>query len=772
MNVEFLQGVKFLDLICEFLIKSSLILAVSLFLVFLLRKKSATIKHFFLSLSLISLLIFPFLSTLTPGWETGWLPSWQSTQDTSFDFDGKDKHKNPLLPLNHQEKTSQASNIQQSHEAEVPPQNKMAVFFIRRDVKIFVGLSLVTIWTAGLIFLLFRIFLGLYGAHRLTRQGKRISGAFWQLLLKRFLDAVSISRKISLISHQTVKVPLTWGVIKPVVILPADAKNWSRDQCSSALFHELSHIKRGDFLVKILARFSCALYWFNPLSWFVFKLMRKEQEKACDELVLKAGVRPSTYAANLLSIQKAGRIQWNPQAAVLGAVGKSYLNERLLAILKQRLKPKEVKMRTKILLSFFIIVAVALIGLARPSQSVASTGAVMSGSDNSVAEIQNLHQPEGIQEEPERKEIEKAEEEKSADEKAEKKDKDETLKDEKPAKVSIWIDKDEKERKIIVTGKPFVFVKKGDSEKGLVLTISGKDVELIKSEEGHWTLKADKVHVINEDEAKVIKLDKDKVFTITIEKGEDGKTIHILQGPEVHLKKGINIAPPYSIGVKIDKGKKKALYIDPLHEAVSLPHVHVFTSICLKSEHEKLKEKLEKVRERLKEIKELEDEAEKEKAQENILKDVEEVLEELSEELEKKTDTIKDLHLKLDKDIELKLKDEFKFAKKIIAYHPIIKIEEDKKIIGFVDREGGHQLIIKDKLDSDNKAEYEEKLKQLKESLPEGYKVESEIDEENNTITIKITSEKKDDKSREEVKKILKEFVDKLKKAEKETSNA
>lgn len=769
--MESLQGAKLLDLIFEFLIKSSLILGISLFLVFLLRKKSATMKHFLLSFSLISLLIFPFLSTFTSGWETSWLPSWQIGRSASLDFGDTEKNEDSVSQLGRKDNTNQAKTIQHPLVAEAAAQNEKSVFLNSKNIKIIGGLSLTAIWTAGLIFLLFRIFLGLYGAHKLTRQGRRISGSFWKLLLKRFLDAVSISRKISLLSHDTVKVPLTWGVIKPVVIMPAEASNWSRDQCSSALFHELSHVKRSDFLVKILARLSCALYWFNPLSWFVFRLMRREQEKACDELVLKAGVKPSTYAANLLSIQRAGQIQWNPQIAVLGAVGKSQLNERLLAILKQRLKPKEVNMRTKILLSFFIIAAVVFIGLARPSQSVASTETVVSSSDTSLTETKKPAQTEGVQEEQEKKEKKKAEKEESEDKKDKKKAVKWVSKDEKPAKVSIWIDKDDKERKIIVTGKPFVTLKKGEYEKGLVLTISGKDVQLIKGDEGHWTLKADKVHVINEDEAKVIKLDKDKVFSITIEKGKNGKTVHIVQSPEVHIKEAIKIHPCPSIEVKFDEGKKKAIYIEPYHKAIVLPHLEVSHLLDQKAERKKLKEKLEKLRERLKEIKELEDEAEKKKAQEIILKDVEETLEELSEELEKKTDTIKDIHLKLGKDLKLKLKDELKLAKKIKAYYPIIKIEGDKKIIGFVDEEGGHKLIIKDKLDSDNKAEYEEKLKQLKESLPEGYKVESEIDEENNTITIKVTSEKKDDKSREEVKKILKEFVGKLKKKEKDTSN-
>ena len=93
-------------------------------------------------------------------------------------------------------------------------------------------------------------------------------------------------------------------------------------------------------MIKILARLSCALYWFNPLSWFAYRWMKKEQEKACDELVLKAGVKPSTYAVNLLTIKKAGHLHWNPPSAVLGAVGKSQLNERLTAILKQQFKPK------------------------------------------------------------------------------------------------------------------------------------------------------------------------------------------------------------------------------------------------------------------------------------------------------------------------------------------------------------------------------------------------------------------------------------------------
>ncbi len=73
--MEFLAEIKGLDLFSEFFIKSSVILTFTFVLVFLFRKKSASLRHFLLSVSLISLLLFPFLSTLTKGWETGLLPS-------------------------------------------------------------------------------------------------------------------------------------------------------------------------------------------------------------------------------------------------------------------------------------------------------------------------------------------------------------------------------------------------------------------------------------------------------------------------------------------------------------------------------------------------------------------------------------------------------------------------------------------------------------------------------------------------------------------------
>jgi hypothetical protein len=477
--------------------------------------------------------------------------------------------------------------------------------------------------------------------------------------------------------------------------------------------------------------------------------MRKEQEKACDELVLKAGVKPSTYAANLLSIQKAGQFQWNPPATVLGAVGKSQLNERLLAVLKQQLKPKEVKMKTKILLSLCVIAAITFIGLARPAQSTASSTAIFSDSDELMTEIQNATQAESSQEKQEKKKKEKEKKKEST---------------EKKAHVSVSVVKDEKEKKIILKGEPIVIIKKECPEKEIVLRVSGKDIELIKGEEGHWTLKAGKLHLINEDEDKVIKLDEDTEFTIVIEKGKGDKKIQIIKAPDIHLKKALSL--PLSCKLQI-KGGKKTLHIAPHVDFCAFPPLGIVSLPHLQTEHKKLREKLEELRDKLKKFKESQAEGEKDEAVEEALKAVEEVLEEMKEELEKKPKEFVDIHIDIKPDLKLKLANKFKHLKTFKNNFIYIQPEIGKKITCVVEKDEGFQIVIKDKLDSENKAKYEKILKKMKESLPEDFEVESKIDEEKNTITFKITTKKKDEKSEKEIKKLAEQIVAELKKIEK-----
>jgi beta-lactamase regulating signal transducer with metallopeptidase domain len=90
--------------------------------------------------------------------------------------------------------------------------------------------------------------------------------------------------------------PLTLGVFQPVVLIPADARDWNLERRRVVILHELAHIRRYDVLTQICAQVVCAMYWYHPLVWIAARRMRFERETACDDLVLTAGVRASTYA--------------------------------------------------------------------------------------------------------------------------------------------------------------------------------------------------------------------------------------------------------------------------------------------------------------------------------------------------------------------------------------------------------------------------------------------------------------------------------------------
>ena len=103
---------------------------------------------------------------------------------------------------------------------------------------------------------------------------------------------------------------MVWGLFRPVILLPADASNWSIERQRAVLLHEFAHIQRQDWLMQTMAQITCAVYWFNPLLWFAARRMRTEVERACDDYVLNAGYQSTDYAQHLVdivrNIKKAG----------------------------------------------------------------------------------------------------------------------------------------------------------------------------------------------------------------------------------------------------------------------------------------------------------------------------------------------------------------------------------------------------------------------------------------------------------------------------------
>jgi beta-lactamase regulating signal transducer with metallopeptidase domain/biopolymer transport protein ExbD len=154
--------------------------------------------------------------------------------------------------------------------------------------------------------------------------------ADWALLLQETRDRLRLRRPVRLLQSADNPMPLTWGWWRPVILLPAEAASWPSERRRIVLLHKLAHAKRWDCLTQTVARMVCALYWINPLVWLAARRMCIERERACDDLVLNSGCRPSEYATHLVDIARAFRRA--PQLAGIAMARSPQLQGRIAAI--------------------------------------------------------------------------------------------------------------------------------------------------------------------------------------------------------------------------------------------------------------------------------------------------------------------------------------------------------------------------------------------------------------------------------------------------------
>lgn len=87
---------------------------------------------------------------------------------------------------------------------------------------------------------------------------------------------------------ETAAVPVTFGWRNPTILLPAEWREWATDKLDLVLAHELSHIQRGDYLIRVAAALNKSLYWFHPLSWWLHKHLTELGEHLSDDVALSA----------------------------------------------------------------------------------------------------------------------------------------------------------------------------------------------------------------------------------------------------------------------------------------------------------------------------------------------------------------------------------------------------------------------------------------------------------------------------------------------------
>ncbi len=176
------------------------------------------------------------------------------------------------------------------------------------------------LWCAGVVAALARLVPGFWKVRRLTSEG----------------TPAGRHRRAMILEHPEVATPFTWGVLRPVIILPVAGAEWSSERRQNVLAHEYAHIDRADWLTQSLAQAVCAIYWFHPLVWMAALWMRRASEQACDDAVVRDGSSPEGYAEHLLDLAKSDDRELAPPPPVAVAMwNRSQLEERIMRILEQ-----------------------------------------------------------------------------------------------------------------------------------------------------------------------------------------------------------------------------------------------------------------------------------------------------------------------------------------------------------------------------------------------------------------------------------------------------
>jgi beta-lactamase regulating signal transducer with metallopeptidase domain len=316
---------QFLGALADATTKATLLLFVSWLIVILLRRQSAAVRHRVWALSIYGLITMPFLSWMVPGWRlvvfhaappttaailpatipVSSVPVGVATPPYSTPGRVAVEGRPPVPATAVGERAAFALLARPSVRAAGIEPNRGSA---RETAAPWAAPGvLLAVWGLGAFVIGLPTLLGLIGNQRLRRRAQPVTGEDWLVLLESIRRKWSIRRNVELLRCEAAPIPLTWGVVRPVILLPADAPSWPEPKRRLVLLHEFAHILRFDAGVQLASRLASACYWFHPMVWYALHRLRLECEHACDDCVVLAGERPSDYASQLVELARSAR---------------------------------------------------------------------------------------------------------------------------------------------------------------------------------------------------------------------------------------------------------------------------------------------------------------------------------------------------------------------------------------------------------------------------------------------------------------------------------
>jgi len=309
-------------------VKASLILGLAQAVVAAGRRLSAAAKHLILTCGIAAFLIVPLVTVVAPAWRVT-----VATESAIA--------RVPERPLPEDDAV-----------AAIPPASSPAVRTVSTAPSR--GPAI-----AGLLWLLVAVAILARLARTALRLRTIVSHASApSARLGALLRDVQPSRlAVRLLRSDRVKVPMVWGIRSGTLLVPAAAEEWPDELLRATFIHELGHLQRLDYVSLAFMNLVSALLWFHPQVWLARRQALAEGERACDDLVLRAGERASAYASHLLDVARSTPPH-EPLGALLAMSRPSQLEGRMVAILSPSINRQAIGERRLMisLISFLMLV--------------------------------------------------------------------------------------------------------------------------------------------------------------------------------------------------------------------------------------------------------------------------------------------------------------------------------------------------------------------------------------------------------------------------------
>ncbi|MBS1927587.1 MAG: M56 family metallopeptidase [Chitinophagaceae bacterium] len=195
--------------------------------------------------------------------------------------------------------------------------------------------TIILIYSGIVLFLIIHTFFS-WNKFRSSIKREKVKAPFHlRLFTRNTAIHLGIKQKVALHFSANISVPVTFGMLKPVILLPVALLNHlSIKEVESIILHELQHIRAKDYIINWICIFSEIVFFFNPFILYIIKEIRQSREISCDAVVLDYKYSITDYATALL---KVARMNLASPRFMLAAAGKGNGSlKRRIAFMRDR----------------------------------------------------------------------------------------------------------------------------------------------------------------------------------------------------------------------------------------------------------------------------------------------------------------------------------------------------------------------------------------------------------------------------------------------------